>query len=219
MFDRVLIKKEALSHLRGNWKFPVLVTLITGFLSVCFNAKDLISSLFSFELSTPSIASFIWFFMSPVLSMAETYFFLSFVINREQTKFYTYLEGLNLWIKGILSFLYVLVKIFLWSLLLIIPGIIKALAYSMVPFIIAENPSIGIKNAVRVSCIMTKGCLFDIFMFYLSFAGWLVLLILSGGILVLWVGPYIDTATTFLYLFLKETALESGTITREDLQN
>lgn len=218
MFDRSLIKKEALNHLRHHWKYPLLVTFITAFLSVCFNAKDMISSLFSFELSSPSFTTLIWFFMSPVLSIAETYFFLSFVKNREDTNFYTYLEGLNLWIKGITSFLYILLKTLLWALLLIIPAIIKLLCYSMTSWIIAEYPSISVRKAVRVSILITKGYLFDIFLFYLSFIGWLLLSVLTGGILILWVSPYIDTASTYVYLFLKETALEAGIITREDLE-
>lgn len=218
MFDRSLVKKESLNHLRHNWKFPLFVTAVTGFLSVCFNAKDLISSLFSFELSSPSVAGFIWFFMSPVLSMASRYFYLSFVKTREKTSFTTFLEGLNLWIKGILSFLYVLAKVILWSALLIIPGFIKALSYSMTTCILAENPSLEIKKAVKLSMLITKGYLFDIFMFYVSFAGWFIIMLLTGGLFGLWLAPYLNTASTFVYLFLKETALESGTVTHEDFE-
>ena len=218
MFDRVLVKKESLNHLRHNWKYPLFVTFVTGFLSVCFNAKDLISSLFSFTLSSPSPAGFIWFFMSPVLSIAARYFYLSFVKTREQASFTDFLEGLNLWFKGILSFLYVLAKVILWSLLLIIPGFIKALSYSMTICIIAENPSIGIKKAVKLSMLLTKGYLFDIFMFYVSFLGWFIIVLLTGGLFGLWLSPYVNTASTFVYLFLKETALESGTLTHEDFE-
>ncbi len=218
MFDRSLVKKESLAHLRHYWKFPLLVTIVTGFLSICFNAKDLISTLFSFELSSPSLSSFIWFCISPVLSIASTYFYLSFVRNKEITTFTTFLEGLNLWFKGFFSFLYLVVKVVLWSLLLIIPGIVKAISYSMTTCIIAENPTISIRKAVHVSCLLTKGYLFDIFLFHLSFIGWFILQFLTGGLLGLWLSPYFNTASTFVYLFLKETALEAGIITHEDFE-
>jgi uncharacterized membrane protein len=64
---------------------------------------------------------------------------------------------------------------FVWSLLLIIPGIVAIYAYRMVPFILADNSNIGYKRAVKLSASMTQGHKFHIFLLDLSFLGWLLL--------------------------------------------
>lgn len=219
MFNRVLIKKESLNHLRSHWRFPLYVFITTQFLYLCFNAKSLISTLFNFELSSPSIAGFLWFCISPILTMATQFFYLKFVKSKDDAGFNTFLEGLNLWLKGLLSFLYVFIKTLLWSLLLIVPGIIKGISYSMTSCIIAENPSISITKAVRLSMLLTKGYLLDILTFYLSFTGWFIIYLLTGSLFGLWLVPYFNTSFTFLYLYLKETALESGSVTRTDFNS
>jgi uncharacterized membrane protein len=109
------------------------------------------------------------------------------------------------------------ILIFLWTLLLIIPGIIKAYAYRMVPYILADNPNIGVREAIALSCEMTRGHKFDMFVLDLSFIGWYLLGALALGIGVIFVMPYENATNAELYLVLRKNALESNMCSREDL--
>jgi len=91
---------------------------------------------------------------------------------------------------------------FLWYLLLIIPGIVKSYAYSMVPYILAENPNIGAREAIKKSIEMTEGHKFDMFLLDLSFLGWYILGLLLFGVGTLFVLPYDNATKTELYLVL-----------------
>ena len=101
-------------------------------------------------------------------------------------------------------------KIFLWSLLFIIPGIIKSYEYYMVPYILSENPGISSKRAFEISKEMTDGEKFDIFWLGLSFFGWIILGTLACGIGVLFVEPYIRATFAELYQVMRDKVHNSG---------
>lgn len=88
---------------------------------------------------------------------------------------------------------------FLWTLLLIIPGIIKSYAYSMSGFIMAENPEMTAKEAMQVSEKMMAGNKWRLFCLQFSFIGWQILCILSLGIGFLWLTPYMNAAIAAFY--------------------
>ena len=93
----------------------------------------------------------------------------------------------------------------LWSLLLVIPGIIKALEYLMVDYILADNPGIAPMDALRESKRMMKGHKWNAFVLSLSFLGWEILSVLTLGLLDLfYVRPYIEATFAELYLALKQ---------------
>lgn len=115
------------------------------------------------------------------------------------------------------SMIYRDVLTFLWTLLLIIPGIIKGYAYRMVPYILADNPNIGYKRALELSNEMTMNQKFDIFVLDLSFIGWYLLGMIALGIGVLFVTPYDYATNGELYLKLRQQALEKGLCTYEEL--
>ncbi|TVY10878.1 DUF975 family protein [Paenibacillus cremeus] len=106
---------------------------------------------------------------------------------------------------------------FLWFLLLIIPGYVKYYAYSMVPFILAENPGIGTKRAVELSNRMTRGHKWRMFVLDLSFIGWYLLGALALGIGILFVLPYVYSTKAELYLVLRQQALQEGICSRAEL--
>lgn len=93
--------------------------------------------------------------------------------------------------------------VFLWSLLFLIPGIIKSYEYRFVAYIVAENPGIDYKTALAVSRDMTYGHKGAMFVLDLSFIGWFLLGGLLCGIGVLFVYPYYDATYAQLYLRLK----------------
>ncbi len=109
------------------------------------------------------------------------------------------------------------VQNFLWFLLFIIPGIVKAYAYSMVPYILAENPRIGAKRAIMISNEMTKGYKFDMFVLDLSFLGWYILGLIAFVVGTLFVNPYYNATRAELYLVMRQSALERGICRIEEL--
>ncbi|RSK25830.1 DUF975 family protein [Bacillus sp. HMF5848] len=123
----------------------------------------------------------------------------------------------NHYISIVKAMLYKAVLVFLWFLLLIIPGIIKAYAYSLVPYILSDNPNIGYKQAVALSNKMTKGEKMDIFVLDLSFLGWFILGALAFGVGILFVLPYYNATKAELYLVLRQKALDNGLCTSEEL--
>ncbi|TYQ16326.1 UNVERIFIED_CONTAM: putative integral membrane protein [Acetivibrio alkalicellulosi] len=107
---------------------------------------------------------------------------------------------------------------FLWYLLFIIPGIVKGYAYSMVPYILSDNPNIGYRRAVELSNRMTQGQKLEMFILDLSFIGWYLLGILALCVGVLFVNPYYNATQAELYLVLRRNALENGLCTYEELK-
>lgn len=107
--------------------------------------------------------------------------------------------------------LYILTAIFtfLWSLLLIIPGIIKMYSYSMGYFILADRPDLSGNQARKRSMYLMKGHKWQLFCLDLSFIGWYLLSLLTLGILAFWIYPYHMTARAEFYneLLVEENAL------------
>lgn len=95
----------------------------------------------------------------------------------------------------------------LWSLLLVVPGIIKGLEYRLVEYVLADNPGIGVKDALAKSKELMKGHKWNVFVLDLSFLGWNILNILTLGILgVFYVQPYQLLTNAALYETLKQNA-------------
>ncbi|HZK20412.1 MAG TPA: DUF975 family protein, partial [Treponemataceae bacterium] len=159
---------------------------------------------------------FISLIVKGIFSIAFAYLFLQLAKKTEKITMQTFLEGLNFWAKGILITLWTFLWTFLWSFLFIIPGIIKTIAYSQMNFIIAENPDIDVQKAMKMSISMTRGYKGELFILALSFIGWLLLNVLTFGILMLWLRPYMNMTLTNAYLYLKNKALDSGALPYED---
>ena len=109
--------------------------------------------------------------------------------------------------------------VWLWSLLLIIPGIIKWIAYSMTPFILAECPNVTAKDALKISMRMTKGHKATLFVMMLSFIGWYLLSSLTFGILgIFYVNPYFYTTYAGYYVELRDNAIATGAVSKAELE-
>jgi len=107
---------------------------------------------------------------------------------------------------------------FLWYLCFFVPGIIKLLAYSMTPYILANHPNVQATDAIKLSMRMTKGHKGKIFMLFLSFIGWQLLNGLTFGILgILYVNPYMNTSFAGFFVELRNLALTNGVINQSEL--
>ncbi|MDL2311198.1 DUF975 family protein, partial [Peptostreptococcaceae bacterium OttesenSCG-928-C18] len=96
------------------------------------------------------------------------------------------------------------IYIFLWTLLFIIPGIIKSYEYYYVDNILVENPEMSLSDAIRISKEMSFGEKMDLFILDLSFIGWALLSILTLGLGFLFLHPYTYATNARLYLFKKD---------------
>ena len=104
---------------------------------------------------------------------------------------------------SIIANLLVMIFTFLWFLLFIIPGIIKSLAYSMTPYIIADNPDIEPMDAIDKSREMMHGNKMRLFFLYFSFIGWFLLSALTLGVGFIFLMPYIQTTVANFYVELR----------------
>ena len=88
---------------------------------------------------------------------------------------------------------------FLWGLLFVIPGIVKAYSYAMTPYIMAENPHMTATEVLRESARMMKGNKWRLFCLQLSFFGYRLLSLVTFGLAELWVAPYVGQAKAHFY--------------------
>lgn len=101
----------------------------------------------------------------------------------------------------------------LWSLLLVVPGIVKHYEYLMVPYIIAENPAMDYKEAFQISKQMNDGEKMEAFIMDLSFLGWYLLSAVTCGLLaIFYVNPYVQASFAEMYTFNKQKAYQEGYI-------
>ncbi len=107
--------------------------------------------------------------------------------------------------------------IFLWSLLLIIPGIIKSYAYRFVPYLLAENPDMEPARAMEISQAMTYGEKWRMFVLDLSFIGWYFLGMLAFVVGTFFVHPYYNATQAELYDYLKQVVISEGTTTEAEI--
>lgn len=156
-------------------------------------------------------------FTSPVQVGCNRYF----LENREHKTafgqlFYSFQGGrygATVWVM-FLKMLY----IFGWSLLFLIPGIVKSYSYMLVPYIMAENPSLEPKRVFQLSKEMMHGHKWEAFELELSFIGWFLLAAFTGGILnIFYVNPYMYATYAEFYSAIKAEAKAKGIIQSNEL--
>lgn len=188
-------REAAWAQLKGNWKPAVLFTLVYN-LILCLtqaisSTSDYVSILISLFILIP-------------LGYGYNIAFLNFKRTGESVKMEQLFDGFKDYSRVVLTNILETVYVFLWTMLLIIPGIIKAISYSQTTYILKDNPDLKNNAAIELSMAMMKGHKFDYFCLILSFIGWLLLCILTLGIGLLWVSPYITTASANFYEYVKE---------------
>lgn len=142
------------------------------------------------------------------ISLAHTYIELG---HEEKPKFEKLGYGFKkCWEQAALLCFFHGLFIFLWSLLLIIPGIIKSYSYAMSNYIMADNPEVGALEAITKSRKMMKGHKFRLFVLDLSFIFWYLLVAITFGIAGIYVDPYVQATKANFYLKLKETQVEEA---------
>lgn len=226
MWTRKELKDSAKAGLKRNYWKSVLIGLIVTlvYAGTFVNEKgslddveltDAFSGLSSGEILV-ALGIFLGAFLSISLIVAV---FRAFIYNplkvgissyciealNGEAKFSTLANGY----KPFLSRVWVLfvrdLYLVLWGLLLIVPALVKTYSYSMVPYILADNPGISAKEAISRSRAMMNGNKWNAFVLDLSFLGWNILSSLTFGILgVFYVEPYKMLTDAALYEKLKQ---------------
>ncbi len=236
MFDRIKYKNFAKVQLKGRYKVPVLMCLfsvfIMGLLLLPSFALELVSPGVDFSYETLNLRlfaqtvqsnfftnslDFISWLIFCVITCASLFVYIKMSKSPEPVKFGDFIEGFSLWGRGILASLWRGLWIYLWTLLFIIPGIVKSYAYSMQLFLITEYQNLSILDALKISMKITNGHKWDLFILDLSFLGWRILSCLTCGILFFYVEPYYLMTRVNAYHALLKEAVEKGIITKEDL--
>ena len=116
----------------------------------------------------------------------------------------TMFSGFNYFGRGFLAYLLITIYTILWSLLLIIPGILAAFAYSMTFFILLDNPGLGVNDAISESRRLMTGNRWKLFCLMFRFIGWFLLVWITFGIAIFWVAPYLQVAVANFYADIKD---------------
>lgn len=93
----------------------------------------------------------------------------------------------------------------MWSLLLLIPGIVKSYSYAMTSYILADNPALSPSEAIRQSELIMKGNKMRLFCLHFSFLLWSLLSVMTLGIGFLWLTPYMNASTAAFYREVSDT--------------
>jgi uncharacterized membrane protein len=183
--NRTELKNRAKQALDGNWGSAIIAFLLY-YIIVSF-------------LSTTGVGSFV----TGLITVGYISFFTNLLRGNKLT-----IEGSlaaiteNVGTKFVATLL-VMLYTFLWSLLFIIPGIIKSYSYAMTSYILLDRPELSATDALKESEKMMDGHKMDLFILDLSFIGWILLTALTCGILTFYVEPYMMATRAAFYLELK----------------
>ena len=190
-------KNAALAALKGNWTQGVLASLV--FIGISLVANMLTSANPESDLALLVYAAVLICVSMPLsvgLLSAYKYLYKVTDVKVVENSFKT---GLGNWGHHVGGMLLVGVYTLAWTLLLIVPGIIKSFAYALTPFILIDKPELSANEAIELSMKMMDGHKLDLFILYLSFIGWYLLSILTLCIGMLWVMPYMYTTMAAFY--------------------
>ncbi|WP_313489549.1 DUF975 family protein [Exiguobacterium sp.] len=189
------LKKAAKESLSGRWGFAVLAFLL-------FSIIQGVPNLFGSDIDEPSssidlVVSLVSILLIPV-GVGWTWIAMS-IARGEETKVTDLFEPYGMFLKVVGLAIVQFIFIALWTLLLIIPGIIKSFSYLLTYYILRDEPSIGILEAITRSRQLMDGHKMEAFLLFLSFIGWALLVIVTLGLAVLWVGPYFSVTLAKFY--------------------
>lgn len=220
------LRAKAWESLKGKYWLAFVVVLVTGiitsfgnsFISFAQQLLDVLNLVDPAELDNEMLigalvvngiaagSTIIGAILSIFVSSAITVGVCNYFIKNTYSKptFADAFSGFKVkYGRNIGTLLLVAIKSVLWTCLFIIPGIIKMFEYSMIPYILADNPEITCKEAFKLSKQMMKGNKWRLFKLEFSFIGWLLLCVLTLGVGTFFLLPYTEAATAEFYAELK----------------
>lgn len=197
--NRAELKAQAKQQIKGNigilFLIMFIIALISGVAGFVLGLIPVVGSIISSIIITPAFT----------LSVVMVYINL---VKGKKPEAGDAFEGFkDFWSAFKVTFLVGLFT-FLWSLLFVIPGIIKAYSYSMSMYVLAENKGKPALECISESKKMMHGHKMDFFVLELSFLGWLLLCIVTFGIAGIWVIPYMSATEVNFYNAIKPVEVE-----------
>ena len=181
-------KHQAWNALKRRWKIPIFATIIYVWIHTLIFGINMAMRVFNITwLFTGLINIAYAYVMCDVIRLKPLKLYNAFTTFRR--------HNVNAFMVGILTYMFQL----LWSILLIVPGIIKTYEYSMVYYVALDKPTISPLDIIHESSIMMKGKKWELFKLDISFFGWYLLSFLTGGILLFMVIPYHQAARAAFY--------------------
>ena len=216
--DTSEIRRKAREHLQSNWALSIGIAAVacllgglligTSFLpNIQFSPSREFSLLFPFtwqvtdtiritiKSGLPSLAAFL---IGGVLQLGYARFLLK-QHDGKALDFSDLFSQFDRFGTGFAQNFLRTLYTFLWSLLLIVPGIIAALSYAMTPFILEEHPELTASEAIARSKELMNGHKMDLFILTLTFLGWDILCALTANIGHLFLNPYKNAAYAVFY--------------------
>lgn len=194
-FRPSVLRAKAWDTLRDKWGQAALTSLV---IYVAYIVVLVLSAL------VPLLGLVVVLLAFSVLIIGYQFIFLDVYRGKGTVDAKTVFEPIHNYGRYLGGFLLMCIYVFLWSLLLYIPGIIKMFSYSMTFYIMRDNPEMSGEQAIRRSMEMMKGHKMELFLLSLSFIGWILLCIITLGIGYLWIYPYMFTAHAAFYEELKK---------------
>lgn len=206
------LKQEARTALRGKWMQFALLSLLLLILNGVFSLPGTLYSL-AFPHTTPfGWGDGITLVLSLVYAVVTWGFTVMLLRNLRDPQFDelgALFDGFRQFGRIFTTLLLQFVYTMLWMLLLIVPGIVKAYSYSMTPYILYDRPDLQRNAAIELSMRMMRGHKMELFLLHLSFIGWFLLCVVTLGIGLLWLIPYVETTVAAFYEDLKAEYTET----------
>lgn len=193
--DRATLKAMAKQQIKGKigilFVIALIVAVLSGLATTVLSAVPIVGPIAAVVIVTPAFA----------LSLIRVYLNLTIGVDPAAKDAFSGFD--DFWSAFKVNFLVGLFT-FLWSLLFVIPGIVKSYSYSMSMYILAENKGKPALECIAESKALTNGYKMELFILGLSFIGWAFLGCITFGIAYIWVWPYIQATMANAYQYLKE---------------
>lgn len=206
-------RRIARENLAGNWGQSILVAFVAALFgalltrasfSISIDAEILsklpmfVQRYLALAAKIASVLSLVQFVAGGTVQLGYTQYLLK-QYNKESFDIKDLFSQFNRFAQGFLQHFLRSLYVILWSLLLVIPGIVKSYSYAMTPFIMAENPDMTANEAITASRELMDGHKGELFVLELTFFGWILLNILTLGIGSLALNPYMNAARAAFY--------------------
>lgn len=201
------LRAQARERLEGQWGTFVLMTFLMLVIQTILQIPGYIGSLLEILSPENVLASLSFSNISNILSLLALPLSWGLTVSllRNHREESVDLENLFDGFRGgrytrvFCALFLVNLFTFLWTLLLIIPGIIKAFSYALTPYILLDEPELTARQAITRSCEIMQGRRWKLFCLSLSFIGWGILSLLTFGIGFLWLAPYMNASIAAFY--------------------
>lgn len=201
------LRAQARERLDGKWGTFVLMTFLMLVIQTILQIPGYIGSLLEILSPENVLASLSFSNISNILSLLALPLSWGLTVSllRNHREESVDLENLFDGFRGgrytrvFCALFLVRLFTFLWTLLLIIPGIMKAFSYALTPYILLDEPELTARQAITRSCEIMQGRRWKLFCLSLSFIGWGILSLLTFGIGFLWLAPYMNASIAAFY--------------------